>query len=96
MFGIRHLDLRRSTELRPGDNKVFLCTAPNEASAESLARAFAIHGIEFATERRMPSQDSSRDEIPRPVAVDLYVRGSDLERARRLVGQSFEGCRSGT
>jgi hypothetical protein len=96
MLGIRHLNPGLSSELRPGENKEFLCTAPNEVAAEALIRSLAIHEIDSATQCRSATASSARDEIPRPVAVDVLVRGSDLERARRVVSQSFGGYSLGT
>jgi hypothetical protein len=90
MSGIRHLDRGRSSQLRPGDNKVLLCTAPNEVVAEAMIRSLTVHGIDCATHHRSASKDSPPGEIPRPIAVDLHVRGSDLERARRFVSQSLD------
>jgi hypothetical protein len=96
MFGIRTLEPGRSSQLRPGDDKIFLCTAPNEVAAEAMVRSLAIHEIDCATQRRVAGTAASPGEIPRPIAVDLHVRGSDLERARRIVSQSLDAFVLGT
>jgi len=85
MFGMRHLDQAYSSQMRPGDNKVRLCTAPDEAVAEGMVRTLAMHEIDCATQRRLASKNASSGEPLRLMVVDLHVRGSDLERARRIV-----------
>jgi hypothetical protein len=90
MFGARHVEPGRSTEARPGDNTVLLCSAPGEDSAETLVRALTLHQIDCATQRRPASPAKTAEGLHRAMSVDISVRGSDLERARRIVRQSLD------
>jgi hypothetical protein len=90
MFGVRHLEPGHSSEMRPGDNKVLLCSAPREDAAESMVRALTLHQIDCATQRRPMKQAKTAEGMHAAMSVDISVRGSDLERARRIVRQSLD------
>lgn len=57
----------------PGDNRVRLCTAKDGHRADAIVRALSVY--------ELPCTARKTREKP----LDLYVRGSDLERARRIV-----------
>jgi hypothetical protein len=90
MFGVRRLEPGQSSQSRPGDNKVLLCSAPGEDSAETLVRALTLHQIDCATQHRPANTAKTAEGLHKAMSVDISVRGSDLERARRIVRQSLD------
>jgi hypothetical protein len=95
MFGVRNLDPGRTSTARPGDNRELLCSAPFESAAETIVRALNNHQIDCTTRRRPATQGLSVGGLPWSMSTDIYVQGSDLERARRVVRQSLDAHLSG-
>jgi hypothetical protein len=54
---------------------VRLCTAPDQHSADAIVHSLAVYELPCSA-RGVRKQK-----------VDLFVRGSDLDRARRIVGK---------
>ena len=73
MLDPRHEVRGRLSRAEPGDNNVRLCTARDARSAEAIARSLSV--------RELPCTARGA----RRNTVDLFVRGSDLERARRIL-----------
>jgi hypothetical protein len=69
----RHDARGRPSRAKPGDNRVRLCTAEDAHRADAIVRSLAVYELPCTARRT------------REKPVDLYVRGSDLERARRIV-----------
>jgi hypothetical protein len=86
----RHDDRGRRSRAKPGQNRVLLCTAKNGRSADAIVRSLAVHELPCSARDVLTpfagARTKGRDVQRNP--VDLYVRGSDLERARRIVRKS--------
>jgi hypothetical protein len=76
----RHDDRGRPSRAKPGENRVLLCTAKDARSADAIVRSLAIYELPCSARGARKTVVNTRTN-----PVDLYVRGSDLERARRVV-----------
>ena len=75
MLDPRHDGRGRASRAKPGENRVRLCTARDSHRADAIVRSLAVYELPCTARKT------------RQKPVDLYVRGSDLERARRIVGK---------
>ena len=67
------------------DDAVRLTTVPGEAEAEALCGLLRSEGIECA-HRQTPEEDSPFEGIATDGVREILVHGTDLERAREILG----------
>jgi hypothetical protein len=68
----------------PGDNLVILHTSPSDREADALIRSLAAHEIHCSVSRSALRTWVLPANAPSEIPVDIRVRRSDLERAKRI------------